>query len=227
MSRTKVVALVAITVATQPATAAIIDDVSFFTGIPHTLIDWETNGNGNAVLLANGSETPMADDEYAALGFRFTESTAPMWTNPAGFSTDTVQIIGGSPANFLGYSLFGDDISTEFVIEFLQPVHAFGFWMQLGNTVPTTVFEAQDSLGNSLGSVGFTGDIIDGTFNDFINYGFMGIASDTEIARVVLTEGFENGIFLDDLRFSSIPAPASGAVLSLGGIMALRRRRDR
>ncbi len=214
--RSKSAAILLITIATAasgPVQAGIILEADFFSGIPHTLVTFETDGNGNPVILSNGDSRPMPFDEYAALGFTF--NPVIEWVNDAGEGFDAAQAIGGSPEISVPSAT-----KDDYFINFSVPVRAFGFWTVNNNTVGITpVFEAYGANG-LIETVSFEGDAIDGTIGR-ADYGFLGIVADEYITGIHTTK--EATIF-DNFMFSSVPEPATLLLLGLGVLMLRRRK---
>jgi hypothetical protein len=222
-----VVLLMVAAVALMPAplSAGGIFDASFFDGIPHTKITFETDGNGAPIALTGGAQLAMPAGEYADFGVTF--APAVEWVNDGSPAFDEAQAIGASPVIAIPGAL-GDD----FVISFSTVVHAFGMWVVNNPSSTGPVFTALDAGGGTIETVEFTGGAIDGTvaafsplFNAFLyaDYGFLGIESETPIAGVRVVK--EAAIF-DDLRFSPVPEPTALALLALSPVAILRRRRS-
>jgi len=99
----------------------------------------------------------------------------------------------------------------------------------------TSIVRAYGQDGVLLGELRFWDDLIDGGtggiladgfFGDEfqrIQYGFVGFASETPIARLEFNQVFRS--VFDDLHFSAVPAPGAGAAFGLMGLGALARRR--
>ena len=86
---------------------------------------------------------------------------------------------------------------------------------------------AYDSGGNVLETVTFGATFLDGSLTvaqTTADYGFMGLFTSTNIAKVRVEKA---AAILDDLRFSPsmVPAPGAAAALGLAGLLGLRRRR--
>lgn len=199
------------------AGAGVISDVSHFSSIPTTLVDFETNGGGSPVILAEGGTLLMPAGEYGALGITF--SPQVHWVNDGSSDFDSAQAIGGSLDNAIPSSAV-----NVFTLSFSTPVRSFGLWVVNNHNVDAAgpIFEARDASNQLIESVQFNGGLIDGTVG-VASYGFMGVWSATPIASVTITK--QAAIF-DDLRISpDVPAPACGAVLGAAGLWSLRRRR--
>lgn len=205
----------ALAVSSATAIAGPILDASYFSGVPHALIDFETDGTGNDVSLNQATSIPMPADAYAPRGVLF--SQAIRWVNDGDADFDAAQAIGGS----LDVAVPGA-ASDDFVLQFLEPVRAFGFWVvnrRQSAVVPS--FEARDASGELIGSVTFSGNAIDGTIG-IAQYGFLGIAAEQDIYSVRIRK---DAALLDDLRFISMPEPGSMLVFGLAAGVAAKRRR--
>lgn len=190
------------------AQAGPIYDASFFDSIPHTLIDWETDGNGNPVELNQGMRRAMPADEYASEGISFGQGI--FWVNDFSPDFDAAQEIGGSP----DIAIPGAS-ENEIVLNFLVPTRAFGVWV-INNTVvnETPWFEVRDTSGGFIGVAAFVGPAIDGVIG-IAEYGFLGFVATVEIGSVRLVE---DATAFDDLRFSPVPEPATLILLLAAAI---------
>jgi len=199
--------------ATAPAQTPIYES-SFFDALPHTLLDMETDGSGAPVTLINGASREMGPSEYQRFGVLFNPTIS--WVNDQSMEFDQALAIGGSLEN--GFAAGNDDM---FDIIFTGEVHAFGAWVVSNrNLLPRPTFTAYDAAGNIIDEVVFDGRFVDGNIS-FAEYGFMGIASTTPIAKVSVVK--EAAMF-DDLRYSIVPAPSAAALIALGLVAARRRR---
>jgi hypothetical protein len=194
-----------------------IDDADFFADIQHTLLTFDQDRGGNAVVFGEGADREMPGDEYADLGVLF--SPPIHWVNDAGFGFDSAQAVGGSPP-----IMIPGPRDDDFTLNFTAPVRAFGFWVINNSTTGVNPrFDALASDGGLIESVTFGPRFRDGTFPE-TEYGFMGIAADRDIASVRVVK---DATGLDNLRLSAFPEPAVLPVvgLALGGARVRRRPR--
>jgi len=199
--------------------ADVILDSDFFSTIPHTLVTFETDGEGNQVIIAAGDERAMPVDEYAALGFTFPEEI--LWVNTEGFF-DQGQTIGGS----LDISISKVYKAEPFLpsdyyidIDFLIPLRAFGFWVVHNPVTESPTFTAYGTNGVIETAV-FEGDAIDGSIGQ-VNYGFLGITAQENITRIRLTE---YAATLDNFTHSPVPEPATISLLGMGMFLLKHRK---
>lgn len=207
--------------AAVPASGAAIFDASYFDGVLHTLITFETDGNGDPVYLAH---TAIFLDEYFDQGFTFMDTT--WFYRDSTADAQGAQAIGGSPENYMRIPYPFDMLTIDFNV----PVTAFGLWIQANNRYDTgIVFRAYASSGvpELIDTVYFEDDAIDGTIGE-VDYGFLGISSDREISYVTINCR-ENAFLMDNLMFDyAVPEPSIPMLLSAGGLLSLlslRRRR--
>ena len=216
---TFLIAVVALSFSSRPASAMVILDSDFFSDTTHMVITFETDGMGNKLKIAEGDSLSMPADEYAHYGFTFEPDIS--WVNNAGLAFDEAQVIGGSPK--IGI-LAGDE--DDFIINMSFPTRAFGFWVINNPAVedepyPYLTLEAYGANG-LIEEVTFEGDAIDGVIGSSAEYGFLGIASDQFITSIHVTKG---AAMLDNFTYSPIPEPATFLLLGLGCIVLLRKRR--
>jgi hypothetical protein len=222
---TFLIAVVALSFSSRPASAMIILDSDFFSGTTHMVITFETDGMGNKLKIAEGDSLSMPADEYAHYGFTFEPDIS--WVNNAGLAFDEAQVIGGSPR--IGI-LAGDE--DDFIINMSFPTRAFGFWVINNPAVedepyPYLTLEAYGANG-LIEEVTFEGNAIDGVIDGSVGYsfgsaeyGFLGIASDQFITSIHVTTG---ATMLDNFTYSPIPEPATFLLLGLGCLALLRKR---
>jgi MYXO-CTERM domain-containing protein len=205
------------------ARAAVITDPGFFPAGQSTLINFETDGAGNPITLIDGQRQAMPSNAYAAQGVTFAGVGSQLyWVNDGNAAFDAAQLIGGSPDNSIPSSL-----CNQFTLTFTTPVRAFGFFIANNRLVDAAgpSFLVKDTGGNVITTVQFGAPFIDGTTsapNTTADYGFMGYQADTLIGSVTVTK---QAAILDDLRFTSVPAPGPLALGAAGGLAMLRRRR--
>jgi hypothetical protein len=227
----------------QPSRAAVtvIDDPSFFQNINHTLIDFEIFGDGTPILLPfKGFASITNEDEYLSQGIRF-DLTRPIgWGDTATPGDGSV----GSAADAFGAGeVFVGPASNDlgFRIEFTQPIFSFGMHalttQQFSDLSIDPTILAYDADDNLLGEISLGGDLVDGAFGVLIDdgvlqeqinqFGFLGLWSDTPIARIEGDARFRHAAF-DNLHFSTNPIPAPGVMgLALPVALASIRRRQR
>ncbi|MCE7975416.1 MAG: hypothetical protein DYG92_14005 [Leptolyngbya sp. PLA1] len=220
LSRSCALAALAGSLLAGHAGAAIIDSSSYFTSLPHTLIDFELDANGDPLGLIDGESLEMPLTAYSTQGVTFTQQAR--WVNDGSPAFDAAQLIGGSwdhsiPSAFV----------NSFAFTFDVPVRAFGFWVVNNQNLDPDgpVFRAYDAQNQLIEQVQFTGTVVDSTITDGVTvagYGFMGIEADRDIARV---EVQKRAAIFDDLRFSAVPAPGTAALGGLAGLLLSRRRR--
>jgi hypothetical protein len=224
--------------------AFVIDDRSFFSGIEHDSLDFESRGDGAALNLFPGQSALIPSDEYASAGIRFGTPFAwghigaPPSDNPdfAGGASEAVDAAGSWPTIIGGA---GD----TWTIEFTKPILAFGTGVvQLGfagsaepSEDATTTVDAFSASGKLLGRVTLWLDTVDGGFGgpyaggrygdewSEFSYGFIGLAADEPIARIELRNVFSS--ILDDFHVSAVPSPGTTSAVALFGIGVLIRRR--
>lgn len=216
---TFLIAVVALSFSSRPASALVITDSDFFSDKTHIVITFETDGLGNKLNLAEGQSKSMPFDEYAHYGFTFEPDIS--WVNDAGMAFDEAQAIGGSPE--IGIPAGNED---DFIINMSFPTRAFGFWV-INSTAaenepfPYLTLQAYGDDG-LIEEVTFEGDAIDGVTGGSAEYGFLGIAGEKFITSIHVTKG---ATMLDNFTYSPIPEPTTVILLGLGFLVLLRKHR--
>lgn len=204
------------------AQAGIITSVSYFAESPHTLINFETDGAGNAISLIQGQSQVLPSNAYAALGVTF---NSPLrWVNDGNAAFDGAQAALGS-----GSVGIPSSFASTVDLSFSGTVRAFGFFIANNSRLDPVgpSITAYDAAGNILESLTWGSQFIAGSVtvgNARADYGFAGLYSATPIARVVIVK---QAALLDDLRFGSAVVPAPGALgaMAVAGLLVTRRRR--
>jgi hypothetical protein len=217
-------AVVAMSIGVSGAITPLVDR-SAFSGVEHTLIDFEARGDGSPLELFPNSAFFIPNSEYASSGIEFADAAFAIVHLSEVTDIWQAFIAQSSPENTL-------DAANAHTYSFLfdQTIHSIGYEMifwDLGFSQPPRL-QAFDSLDNLLGEIVFDEMFIDGTtgfFNE-VGYGFMGLSSSTPIAKVTLNNMFFTVI--DDLYFSAAIIPAPGVLtLALPFSLAGIRRRQR
>lgn len=216
-------ALVSPVLAGEIASNGVITDKSFFNGLPTTLIDFETRGNGSALSLLEGQTMSLPTSEYSAQGALF--SSGVNWVNDGTPAFNAAQNLAGMGPN----AVPSTSVNT-FTITFTGTVRSFAVWIANNFMVdangPTIVARdganqiiRTESFGNQTGGSIF----VDGRVS-VADYGVIGVWSQTPIASVTITK---NTAIVDNLCFSSeIPAPGVVVLPAIGAaVFAVRRRR--
>jgi len=203
--------------------SGIITDKSFFNGLPNTLIDFETRGNGTPLVLIDGQTMSLPTSEYSAQGALF--SSGVNWVNDGTPAFNAAQNLAG-----LGPNAVPSTAINTFTITFTGTVRSFAVWiannfMVDANGPSITARDGSnqiirtESFGNQTGGSPF----VDGRVS-VADYGYIGIWSQTPIASVTITK---NTAIVDNLCFSSeVPAPGVVALPAIGAaLFATRRRR--
>jgi hypothetical protein len=217
-------AVVAMSIGVSGAITPLVDR-SGFSGVSHTLIDFETRGDGvTPIFLFPDSGVIIPNDEYAPNGVLFADSSVGIIRfSENTFSWDAF-LAQSSPNNaFTGVS------HSESII-FINEIHSVGFevvFSNLGFSQPPRL-QAFDDFDNPLGEIVFDDTFIDGIlgFSVEVAYGFMGLSSTTPIAKITFNNMFD--AVIDDLYFSAAVIPAPGVLtLALPFSLAGIRRRQR
>lgn len=216
-------ALTGTALAGELGSSGIITDKSFFNGLPTTLIDFETRGNGTPLALIEGQTMSLPTSEYSAQGVVF--STGVNWVNDGTPAFNAAQNLAG-----LGPHAIPSTSINTFTITFTGTVRSFVIWIANnfmvdadGPTVTVRDGANQVIRTEDFGSQDGGSPFVDGRVS-VADYGFMGMYSQTPIASVTITK---STAILDNLCFSSeVPAPGVFAVPMAGfAWLASRRRR--
>jgi hypothetical protein len=197
----RIVALLVALLAPLQVAAVTIPDATWFDSIPHTHLDFETDGDGDPVPPISPSQSlPFGASEYSAVGVTFSQDLA--WVN----YVETGNVI---PQAGVG----------DFSILFSSPVRSVGALVTYFPPGDIPSFVARNAAGDVLGSVQLDDyvpgldpeppdDQLDPTKH------FMGLAFDEPIARLDVSG---EALHVDDLQISAaVPEPASLALLGLG-----------
>ena len=128
----------------------------------------------------------------------------------------------------LGRSFLANNAATGFTFTFssgtygLLPTHAGLVWTD-GQTNGTTVFEAFDGNGTSLGVItgnhagsGFGGQTNEDRFYGWVHSGGIG--------SIKMTHTGGGGLEIDHLQYGAVPEPATITALGIGALVLIRRR---
>lgn len=208
-SRLTVLAAVTVTMAANGSAGEIFSqsELSTLLGGNLTMEDFEGNG-----LLGSGQISGSFLNSTAIFGGYGPglvqagvdySSQALFWNDNGYFGLNTRTL--GDASGWRNY---------ETTITYTAPVTAFGFDMQgySGFTMTGSV-TVYDTSNNVL------------TVNS-VNGGFFGWENLGGIGRVVVSADNDGYIMIDNHGYGAVPEPASLAVLSLGALAALRRRRN-
>lgn len=205
------------------ANAGIITSASYFASVPHTLINFETDGQGNAISLIQGQSQVMPLDAYAPQGVMFNNPIR--WVNDGNAAFDGAQAALGS-----GSVGIPSSYASTVDLTFTGTVHAFGLFIvnnRRSDAAGPTI-TAYDASGNVIESAQWGSQFIVGTIisgNTTADYGYAGLYSlGAPIARVVIVK---HAALLDDLSFGGavVPAPGALGVAGVAGLSLMRRRR--
>ncbi len=161
--------------------------------------DEDTSGNATVPGSAIGSTYAAWGVEFPA-GNDFSTATGPV--SPPHMWLNNTQIDD--------YILFDADITAS-------DITAVGVHHVLFAGGGTTTLTAFDAAGGVLGSV--NGD------SDVDSLDFFGLTTAAPIAHIEVKFYNWFGWGLDDLYIGQVPSPSAAALLGLGGLMTLRRRR--
>lgn len=209
--------------ASGAAQAGIITSAGYFASTPHTLINFETDGQGNAINLIQGQSLVMPLNAYEPQGVVFNSQIR--WVNDGNAAFDGAQAALGS-----GTIGIPSSYASTVDFSFTGTVHAFGLFIVNNSRSDAAgpTITAYDALGNVIESAQWGSQFIQGTLisgNTTADYGYAGLYSlTTPIARVVIVK---RAALLDDLRFGGavVPAPGALGLAGLAGLGLCRRRR--
>lgn len=210
--------------APSTAMAQTISDAEFFSGLPATVVDFETNGQGQPIRptpLLPGEILALPADAYAPLGFTFDRNIH--WVNDGNPSFRAAQLLANT-----GPTAIPAFETPTFTINFTVPVRAVGLWIANNFQVDTLgpSFVARGSGGQVLASTSFGALSSGSAFVDrrvgTADFGFMGLVSGELITSLTISK---QAAILDLLTFSEIPTPGAITLFLLGGLAFLRRTR--
>lgn len=222
-------------VAAQAGPVQVIDDRSFFDKIPHTLIDFETRGDGTSFAFSGpGDFTTIHPNEYAPQGVMIS-ATAPPGTllspavslSPDAEPNRTWFESSASSPNFLIHLARNGEMRLDFPTH-VRALGISALSIAAPNSGPVSLlaFDTNDQL---IGEVLLGGNLIDGvvlgsSHNLPFDYeiGFFGIHSPSRpIAYALIHEDLAS---FDGLHFSVVPEPATWVGLALFAAYCARRR---
>ncbi|MBI4717717.1 MAG: hypothetical protein HY763_07940 [Planctomycetes bacterium] len=231
------VATVALNPFADAAPIVVLDDKSDFAEFPHTVIDFETWGDGQPLQLGEREFVNVPPEWYAESGITITArvpSEGPWIRNARGSAAfDAAHAFGGSPPNVLFTAPLVGFETGILRFDFLQPINAFGLFVinrTDGTSATLELFDETDAL---LGSVRLDAALRDGislgspygTAYDW-EYGFIGgYSRDRMIAYAMLREEFTQ---VDDLYLAVIAEPVTIVLTAISVVMfTWHRRRGR
>ena len=211
-------ALVAAACAVSDAVATPISERSFFDVIPHTFLDFETDGDGNLLSGDEGTAEFMNLAEYNAFGMRWNGLGTVFWGNPSDPDVEAAIAAAGSPNHVVGWSN-----GTAGIIFTDAPMRSIGFSLFVDSNVHTDPirFDAFRADGTVIESFEFGGAQQSGMIGD-VAFGFVGLTLDEPMAGIVFFQTL--GFAIDDLHFSTVPSPGGAALAAAALGMAFRRR---
>lgn len=210
--------IVMATLLCQIALAERILDTSFFADRTHNLLTFNVYGDGTEFDLPKGSIVLIPAREYTQQGVSRID-TAYWGRDSSDEFTDLIGEFASAPI-YCPVAAAGEDDPSIF--EFSPGIRSFGAWIFRNTRLRRPTFLAYDSNDKLIESVKFEGDAIDDSRlinGDEIEFGFLGIATDREIAYVT----FPVGAVIDDFYYS--PEPTTAILLVAGVATLIRRRR--
>ena len=227
-------ALGVVALAPTHALSAPIFNRSAFDGVSHTLIDFETRGDGTPYDLPEDTGDTLDPGQYIDSGFVVIADGVVANVDDGDFENALSQV--GS----LQHSVFlmggsGDEVGFKFA---RHDIHSVGIsivrnadfisggplvlraYTQAGPGQPVTLLE----------EIAYDSRFIQGGVGVF-DFGFIGITSDQPIVNFFFdfAQSDDLAIHYDDFIFSTemVPAPGAAIVLLGAGCAALRRRREK
>lgn len=215
--RSKLIFVIAFAVCGERvALADRILDQSFFDDRTHNKITFNVDGNGDPVDPGRGGLLPMPPEEYRDQGLQYVRGG--FWARSSLKEIDDLLDAIASPPVFAFITRLERDDPTY--ISFEPHVRYFGTWViydTLG--LGRTQFKAYDRNNKLIETATFDKKAVDGTILDGeVEYGFMGIAADHDIAYVT----FPEGATFDDFYYA--PEPSAAVLLLVAAAAGLRRR---
>lgn len=185
-----------------------------------TMLTWDNNwwGHGTGVWSKGNDRNPpirQGKMTHNLVGTYYNDTPIVRWMMPAGAGDLNVDITGQFDVLWTGHEFRGADIDVELVIARESSDGVFQVLFSDVLSKPT----AGTSVGDTASSMVDLSSIL-------LSEGDSLVISGRGVSSVGWTEGRWLGIS-DDLtiRVAPIPAPASLALLGLGGLAATRRRR--
>lgn len=186
-------------------------------------IDFDTDGNGNGI-----ADLTVISNQYAAWGVSFTPNafSGGSWATNTGMHATSTDIGGGYDPS-LGNVLHAFD--TDWLVEDGDASFLMSF------STGITTFQ-MDVIGDTGGEDGFQ------SFASFFDAGMnlLGSVACTGIGGIetISASGFGTAYYvaiapgdyfdwvgIDNIIYTEVPAPGAFALLGLGGLAAVRRRR--
>ena len=226
--------------ATAAATNASLNDVtsggtwSLNTGRADTTYSVVADVTDKALLLDDSANTTSGTNEFATLNLN---SAATFTTDAATFATRLRPRRTGGNRDLFFEFLSGSDVVASVlwendgdVSEANDSVYFNGSGTSSGNLnyVSTGSWDEDNSNVHDLSAV-FSGS------NVTLNLGGVSSGSISVLNSATTVTGFRissegssatDGVFFDDISITQVPEPGSLALLGLGGLCLLRRRRD-
>jgi len=199
-------------------------DPGFLDDTPHTLIDFETDKDGNPIVLDDGEAGGLLGSFFNKQGILFASEI--IIGNPTG-DADAALIAGGSPENRMGFEDNDGSSGIAPIDSADNPFHTFGiFIMEHVPSASSLAMELRTFEGGLIDSVAIDESILVDQIGD-IRFGFIGFETTEPVAFV----GFRTETFFsygfDDLRFAVVPSPGAAPLLVGACAFGVVRRRRR